>query len=77
MIESDSYRWENFRNRIWTWQYNLRNKIWLFVARRLFRPDPRCVCGWPLAQRFDGTWLCGHCLNGDDACPCYLCGQIK
>lgn len=62
------------RGSLGAWWYNLRNRVGFFVSRRLVRLTPRCDCSWPLAQRFDGAWVCGRCLNGSDHdCPCYLC----
>jgi len=42
--------------------YNLWTKIVVVIVRAL-RLEPRCMCGWRLAQRGDGTWLCGRCCN--------------
>lgn len=52
----------NLKGRIGTRWYNLMTRVGGTIVR-LFRLDPRCSCGWRLAQRNDGTWLCGHCLN--------------
>lgn len=58
----NEYWWGNLKGRIRRWWYNLMTRVGGGFVR-LFHPDPRCSCGWRLAQRGDGTWLCGHCLN--------------
>ncbi len=58
----NEYWWENFKGRVENWWYNLMTDVGGGVVR-LFGIAPRCECGWRLAQRNDGTWLCGHCFN--------------
>ena len=58
----NEYWWGNFKGGIGTWWYNLMTRVG-GGAVRLFQITPRCSCGWRLAQRNDGTWLCCHCLH--------------
>lgn len=45
-----------------SWWYNLRTRLgqWLVPALGI---EPRCACGWRLAQLLDGNWTCGQCTN--------------
>jgi hypothetical protein len=52
------------RLRIWLdadW-YNFRTALANRIVS-ILRIRPRCPCGWPLAQRNDGLWVCGACTN--------------
>lgn len=70
------------------WAHGQRERIGRFFARNVARLKPRCECGYPLVQRFDGLWVCGVCMYNDDhlpehlaafprelrrGCPCYAC----
>ncbi len=84
----NEYWWGNLKGRIGTWWYNRMTKIGSALVV-FFGVTPRCPCGWCLAQRFDGLWLCGHCYNvafperdvllghrepaKNHGCACYFC----
>ena len=88
----NEYWWVNFIGGIGTWWYNRMTRVGGAVVR-MFGLQPRCSCGWRLSQRFDGMWLCGHCVNvafperdvlrgrrelKDWPCNCMLCdGTVR
>lgn len=46
------------------WRTNTRWRVMGWLVRKLGL-EPYCPCGWPLAQRFDGQWVCGSCVKAD------------
>lgn len=61
-MSMNEYWWPNLKGSIRTRLYNLATPVGGALVR-MVRLHPRCPCGWRLAQRFDGLWLCGHCYN--------------
>lgn len=87
---SDEFWWVNFKGRLLYWWHNLTGRVGDRLVAFLGLA-PRCECGWRLAQRFDGLWLCGRCYHvafpeqdplrevrnrETIVCSCYLCNGL-